>query len=73
MEHDLSPHTEHDITFPTSERHRAEEILAEIKATYHVQVFSGVEHGFAARGDITLENIRKLVHWMLYVVELRLI
>ncbi|KAF9481285.1 alpha/beta-hydrolase [Pholiota conissans] len=50
--------SEHDVTFPTPQRHKAEEILAEIKATYHVQVFSGVEHGFAARGDITIENIR---------------
>ncbi|KJA22048.1 hypothetical protein HYPSUDRAFT_139718 [Hypholoma sublateritium FD-334 SS-4] len=48
---------ETDHTFPTSARHRAEDILAEIKATYHVQVFSGVLHGFT-RGDKTVENIR---------------
>jgi len=46
-----------DHTFPTPARHRAENILAEIKATYHVQVFSGVVHGFT-RGDKTVENIR---------------
>ncbi|KAF8186794.1 dienelactone hydrolase family-domain-containing protein [Pholiota molesta] len=46
-----------DHTFPTAARHRAEDILAEVKATYHVQVFSGVEHGFT-RGDPTVENIR---------------
>jgi hypothetical protein len=49
---------ETDQTFPTESRHRAEGILAEIKATYHVQVFSGVVHGFATRGDPTIEHIR---------------
>ncbi|KAF8959819.1 dienelactone hydrolase family-domain-containing protein [Flammula alnicola] len=49
---------ETDQTFPTEARHRAENILAEIKATYHVQVYSGVSHGFATRGDISVENIR---------------
>ncbi|KAF9481283.1 alpha/beta-hydrolase [Pholiota conissans] len=48
---------ETDHTFPTHARHKAEDILAEVKATYYVQVFSGVEHGFT-RGDTTVENIR---------------
>jgi len=49
---------ESDYTFPTPARQKAELILAEVKATYHIQVFSGVEHGFATRGDIKVENIR---------------
>lgn len=32
--------------------------MAEIKATYHVQLFSGVSHGFATRGDPNVENSR---------------
>jgi dienelactone hydrolase len=45
--------TESDFTFPTEFRRRAEDILVE-KAQYQIQVFSGVKHGFAVRGD--LEN-----------------
>jgi dienelactone hydrolase len=46
--------TESDFTFPAEFRRRAEDILIETKAKYHIQVFSGVKHGFAVRGD--LEN-----------------
>lgn len=53
------PPTAIDITFPTESRRRAEDILDEIKATYHVQLFGGVEHGFATRGDPSVEVIRK--------------
>ncbi|KIM83119.1 hypothetical protein PILCRDRAFT_819887 [Piloderma croceum F 1598] len=45
---------ETDNTFPVESRRRAEDILAQRKASYHIQVFSGVSHGFASRGD--LEN-----------------
>ncbi|KAF5312968.1 hypothetical protein D9619_003749 [Psilocybe cf. subviscida] len=47
-----------DHTFPSDKRHRAEDILAEIKATYHVQLFSGVAHGWALRADLADENAR---------------
>ncbi|KAF9042324.1 Alpha/Beta hydrolase protein [Panaeolus papilionaceus] len=47
-----------DHTFPAESRRRAEDILAEVKATYHVQLFSGVSHGFATRGDPEVENSR---------------
>ncbi|GJJ11545.1 hypothetical protein Clacol_005779 [Clathrus columnatus] len=49
---------ETDFTFPSEARHRSEVILAEIKATYHYQLFSGVQHGFALRGDMNVENER---------------
>ncbi|KAF8168564.1 Alpha/Beta hydrolase protein [Crassisporium funariophilum] len=49
---------ETDATFPSESRRRAEDLLAENKATYHVQVFSGVTHGFALRGDPEIENAR---------------
>jgi hypothetical protein len=32
--------------------------LEEFKATYHVQIFSGVAHGFGTRGDPDVENSR---------------
>jgi dienelactone hydrolase len=50
---------ETDFTFPTESRRRAEDILIETKATYHIQLFSGVQHGFATKGDPTNENTRK--------------
>ena len=50
---------EFDFTFSTESRRRAEDILIETKATYHIQLFSGVVHGFATRGDPNVENSRK--------------
>jgi dienelactone hydrolase len=49
---------EMDGTFPLPARRRAEDILIAAKATYHIQVFSGVAHGFAVRGDPNNENSR---------------
>jgi dienelactone hydrolase len=50
--------SETDRRFPTESRRRAEDILIETKATYHIQLFSGVQHGFATKGDPTVENSR---------------
>ncbi|KAG5640483.1 hypothetical protein DXG03_008342 [Asterophora parasitica] len=49
---------ETDSTFPLESRRRAEDLLVAAKATYHIQVFSGVKHGFATRGDPNIENER---------------
>ncbi|KXN92792.1 Protein AIM2 [Leucoagaricus sp. SymC.cos] len=49
---------ETDRTFPQESRSRAEAILTEIGATYHLRLFSGVSHGFAVRGDPEIENSR---------------
>lgn len=49
---------ETDHTFPLESRRRAEDLLVSIKANYHIQVFSGVSHGFAVRGDPEVENER---------------
>jgi dienelactone hydrolase len=49
---------ETDSTFSLPARRRAEDILIAAKATYHIQVFSGVAHGFAVRGDPENENDR---------------
>ncbi|KAF8835155.1 alpha/beta-hydrolase [Paxillus ammoniavirescens] len=43
--------SEHDETFPLEARRRAEDIMVANKSTYHFQVFSGVKHGFAVRGN----------------------
>lgn len=44
---------EHDFTFETEARNKALDILKEAKKPYHLQVFSGVEHGFALRCDLS--------------------
>ena len=44
--------------FSKESRRRAEDILEEVKATYHVQVFSGAIHGFGTRGDPEVEDSR---------------
>ncbi|KAF9457880.1 dienelactone hydrolase family-domain-containing protein [Collybia nuda] len=47
-----------DHTFPLENRRRAEDLLISVKANYHIQVFSGVAHGFAVRGDPAIEQER---------------
>ncbi|TFK23739.1 alpha/beta-hydrolase [Coprinopsis marcescibilis] len=47
-----------DHTFPAESRRRAVDIIIEKKLPYHVQVFSGVSHGFGTRGDPQVENSR---------------
>ncbi|KAF5319108.1 hypothetical protein D9611_014118 [Ephemerocybe angulata] len=47
---------ETDAAFPAESRRRAEDILAASHATYHSQLFSNVTHGFATRGNLTVEN-----------------
>ncbi|CZR63622.1 related to dienelactone hydrolase [Phialocephala subalpina] len=44
--------SEIDHTFDTKSRRRAIDILQEIKVPYQVQLFQGVEHGFALRGNM---------------------
>lgn len=56
-----------DHTFPLEFRRKAEDIMIEIKATYHIQVFSGVAHGFALRGNVNdpIASERPLL-WLTY-------
>jgi len=44
-----------DRAFPVEARRRAEDILVANKTNYHIQVFAGVSHGFATRGDPNIE------------------
>jgi len=62
---------ENDDMFPASSRRRAVDILSAKNATYMVQLFSGVKHGFATRGDpadanaawAKEESARSVVGW----------
>jgi len=49
---------ETDHTFGLPARRRAEDILVAAQKQYHFQVFAGVKHGFAIRGDPAVENER---------------
>jgi dienelactone hydrolase len=42
---------ETDPIFPAENRHQSEVILSKIKVPYQINLFSGVSHGFAVRGD----------------------
>jgi len=43
---------ETDSIFPSEKRHRSEEILKQTGQPYQINLYSGVEHGFAVRGDL---------------------
>lgn len=49
---------ETDSIFPIAKRHESEEILAKTGQPYQINLFSGVEHGFAVRADISKPIIR---------------
>ncbi|KAF2858266.1 alpha/beta-hydrolase [Piedraia hortae CBS 480.64] len=43
---------ETDQIFPAEKRHETEDILKDMTIPYQITLYSGVEHGFAVRGDI---------------------
>ncbi|KAI5795729.1 Alpha/Beta hydrolase protein [Geopyxis carbonaria] len=45
---------ETDTIFPPELRHQTEAKLTEIKAQYQINLFSGVAHGFAVRGNMSV-------------------
>lgn len=47
---------ETDAIFTTELRHKSEEIFKETKQLWQINLFSGVEHGFAVRCDV---NVKK--------------
>ncbi|KAI0756160.1 alpha/beta-hydrolase [Daedaleopsis nitida] len=63
--------SEIDHTFPLDKRRIAEDILVANKATYFIQVFGSVQHGFALRGDPNVpiqrwakeESARSVMNW----------
>ncbi|EFQ31376.1 dienelactone hydrolase [Colletotrichum graminicola] len=44
---------ETDSIFPTEKRHKSEEILQKTGLPYQINLYSGVEHGFAVRCDLS--------------------
>jgi len=44
---------ETDGIFPPEKRHETEQILKDIKVPYQINLYSGVVHGFAVRGDLS--------------------
>ena len=50
---------ETDAIFPEEKRHETEKILKELKSVpYQINLFSGVDHGFAVRGDPNKKDTR---------------
>ncbi|KAF4303258.1 Sec1-like protein [Botryosphaeria dothidea] len=49
---------EDDFIFPTTKRRESEDALIEIKATYQIALYSGTEHGFATRSDLSKRHLR---------------
>jgi hypothetical protein len=47
--------TDIDHTFDTASRRRALDILRAENKTHELQLFHGVEHGFALRGNMDVE------------------
>ncbi|EEH16486.1 hypothetical protein PABG_06573 [Paracoccidioides brasiliensis Pb03] len=49
---------ETDSIFPSSLRHQSEEILAKVSQPWQINLFSGVVHGFAVRGDLSNKVVK---------------
>ena len=49
---------ETDPIFTTELRHETERVLAEGKKRYQIDLFSGVAHGYAVRGDISQPHVK---------------
>ncbi|KAK7227897.1 hypothetical protein V2G26_000067 [Clonostachys chloroleuca] len=49
---------EKDDIFTTEKRHESEKVLAKANHRYQINLFSGVEHGFAVRGDPSVKTER---------------
>lgn len=49
---------ETDHIFPPEKRHASEGILLKTKQPYQVTLYSGVEHGFAVRGDLSKPAVK---------------
>ncbi|KAG6222112.1 hypothetical protein E4U34_001593 [Claviceps purpurea] len=47
---------ETDHIFSVEKRHKSEEVLKGTKLPYQINLFSGVEHGFAVRSDLTVKT-----------------
>lgn len=49
---------ETDEIFPAEKRHQSETILVKTKQPYQINLFSGTQHGFTVRGDMSVKPQR---------------
>lgn len=49
---------ETDQIFPDEKRHHTEELLKKMRIPWQTNLFSGAEHGFAVRADLTKPAIK---------------
>lgn len=49
---------ETDSVFTTEKRHESEDILKAVGQPYQIFLYSGVEHGFAVRGDLSKKPVK---------------
>lgn len=49
---------ETDAIFPAEKRRETEDVLKEMQVPYQLCLYSGVEHGFAVRGDVKKREAR---------------
>jgi sterol O-acyltransferase len=47
-----------DMIFPAEKRHESEDILKKIGQPYQINLYGGVEHGFAVRADLNNKVIK---------------
>jgi sterol O-acyltransferase len=47
-----------DMIFPAEKRHESEDILKKIGQPYQINLYGGVEHGFAVRADLNNKAIK---------------
>jgi dienelactone hydrolase len=49
---------ETDHIFSPEKRHETEKLLKDGKKTYQITLYSGVEHGFAVRADLSKKEVK---------------
>ncbi|KAF2722306.1 alpha/beta-hydrolase [Polychaeton citri CBS 116435] len=49
---------ETDTIFPAEKRRESEDILQRMDVPYQISLYSGVEHGFSVRGDVSKQQVR---------------
>jgi dienelactone hydrolase len=52
----MPPHTEIDTIFTRENRYDSEKMLADLNIPYQINVYGGVDHGFALRADLSVKK-----------------
>ncbi|TVY56069.1 Hydrolase tropI [Lachnellula cervina] len=50
--------SEIDVIFTKEKRFESEQILADLKLPYQINLYGGVDHGFALRGDLSVKEVK---------------